>query len=404
MNQHPLSPNRTVVTSFAAALSASSSSSYDEGHYVLHVINTKGSASKRLLSCASSDRSILTYDQETLKKVHSIEKVHNETITDVCFSQIVGNNSPELPMIVSSGLDGTVKIFDLRSSGNGKTALEMKIPDQEALSVSIGYNGALAAVGGSKGNIHFFDLRNVSSGNSTISNPLGTYVDSHTEEVTKVRFQDVAGSKGYETTSLLVSAGEDGLACIFDTSQPSEEAALRSVLNIQSPLRDVNFFGPSLEGIYCLTGSETMSVWHHDSAQRMSDYGDVRNMLSVNAGIVINYLVGCHWDGSELNLVAGNTNGDCALFQVEANAISAKSILKGGHKSCIRAFVSSPIDKTLITGGEDARLCEWNLVDKNLAMEETNKASFSMTKENAMPKQGGGRLRRPKSKKSHAPY
>ena len=86
-------------------------------------------------------------------------------------------------MVVSAGLDGTVKLFDLRTNGSSrsidgvaKAALELKIPDNEALSASIGYGGALAAVGGNKGNIHFFDLRNISSqNNDEATKPLGTY-------------------------------------------------------------------------------------------------------------------------------------------------------------------------------------------------------------------------------------
>lgn len=420
-----ISPNRTVVTSFASASttmpSTTANNSYDEGHYILHVANSKHKASKPLLSCALSNQSVLTYDRETLKKVHSIDKCHSQAITDLGYTQI-NNSQQEIPMVVTSGLDGTVKIFDLRTnnsntslSANGvaRAALELNLPE-EALSVSIGYNGALAAVGGNKGNIHFFDLRSVSSqtgmsSGDVVTKPLGTYVDAHTEEVTRVRFQSVVGSHGYDTTSLLVSAGEDGLACIHDTSQPSEEAALKSVLNAQSPLRDVDFFGPSLEGIYCLTGSETMSVWHHDSAQPMCEYGDVRNLLSTNAGIEINYLVGCHWDGSALNLVAGNTKGDCAMYNVEASSITVKRVLSGGHKACIRAFASSLQEQSIITGGEDSRLCEWKLNNRTnttttAPSSGTVKTFHSLSTNSSMPKQGGGRIRRQKSKKGYAPY
>ena len=428
-----ISPNRTVVTTFAPTSTPSASTAYDEGHYVLHVANSKP-VSKPLLICALSNHNVVTYDRETLKKVHTIQRCHTKAISDLNFSTTCMNTHDTMPMVVTSGRDGTVKIFDLRANasqnatdGTTQAAVEMKIPDHEALSVSIGYNGALAAVGGSKGNIHFFDLRNVSSqngnGSGTIMKPLGTYVDSHTEEVTKVRFQHVVGSQGYETTSLLVSAAEDGLACIHDTSQPSEESALKSVLNIQSPLRDVGFFGPTLEGIYCLTGSETMSVWHHDTAQRIAEFGDIRNMLSSTSGIEINYLVGCHWDGSTLNLIAGNTQGECAMFQVDANSMSVKRVLSGGHKACIRTFALSSNEKSIITGGEDSRLCEWNLFNnvingvnsdtssRGSSLSSSNsvnsgaiKGSYSSSTQNTAPRQGGGRIRRQKVKRGHVPY
>ena len=424
MNSHQISklPNRTVVTSFASTSTPSSSNDYDDGHYILHVANSKETTTKPLFSCALSNQTTLTYDRETLKKVHCIDRCHEKTISDLSYTQI--NNAQDVPILVTSGLDGTVKLFDLRtncSSSNGSIArgsLELKIPDHEALSVSIGYQGALAAVGGSKGNVHFFDLRNASScngdDNTHYHKPLGTYVDAHTEEVTKVRFQNVVGSKGYDTTALLVSAGEDGLACIHDTSQPTEEAALKSVLNVQSPLRDVNFFGPFLEGVYCLTGSETMSVWHHDSAQRMCEYGDIRNTLSTNSGIEINYLVGCCWDSNlnQLNLLAGNTKGDSAIFQVEANSIGVKRVLAGGHKSCIRAFALSSSSSSsslqtpvIITAGEDSRFCEWNLLSNTSSSQRGDgDRKPAQSTLNVLPKQGGGRIRKQKTRRGHNPY
>ena len=411
-------PNRTVVTSFASAsTSFGADTAFEEGHYVILTAcgphPGTGTNAKSPLSCALSNQSVLTYDRESLKKIHSIDKAHNKPITDLTHTQIgPSGDSVESPLLVTSGEDGLVKIFDLRvnsSSSHGVSPiLQLGLAKgEEALSVSVGYNGALAAVGGGKGYIHFFDLRNVSSSASNINMPLGSYVDAHTEEVTKVRFQKLS-QDSHETTPLLVSASEDGLACIFDTSQPSEEMALKSVMNIQAPLRDVGFFGPSLEGLYCLTGSETMSVWHHDSAQRICDFGDVRDHLSATAGLPIQYLVGCMWDGhaSELNLLAGNTEGECAMFKVDAGAISVKRILSGGHKGCIRSFVPSALNDSIITGGEDSRLCEWNMnqVEAGSEQARVETAAYSFSSETKKPKSGGGVIRRQKKTKGHAPY
>ena len=106
--------------------------------------------------------------------------------------------------------------------------------------------------------------------------------------------------------------------------------------------------------------------------------------------------------------VAGNTQGDCAMFNVEANSISAKRVLSGGHKASIRSFVSSSSqDGSIITGGEDSRLCEWELNGKKntQARNATSAAmSYSLSTHSAMPREGGGRIRRQKSKKAHAPY
>ena len=163
---------------------------------------------------------------------------------------------------------------------------------------------------------------------------------------------------------VLLTASEDGLACIFDTSKPSEEAALDSVLNVQTPLRQVGFFGPSFEGVYCLTGSETLSVWHYESAQRICDYGtDVRRKLSTLAGEAdIDYLVDCQWDTSrqELSLLAGNHTGDAYMYRVDAGALSLSYSLKGGHRGDVRSWCLLTNNSLFVTVGEDARLCEWN--------------------------------------------
>lgn len=429
-----LSPTRTLVTSFSPIASSQTSSStagYDEGHYVLHVACgpsiTSNQFSKAPLSCALSNRCVQTYDRETLRKVHSIENAHDKRITDLIHAQVASSGDPnQSPLVVTSSEDGFVKIFDLRNNSNIPAVRLGLIAKEEALSVSVGYGGALAAVGSSKGHVHFFDLRYVSNHNhdnennhnknSHVHRPLGSYVDSHTDEVTKVRFQQMSRDS-HETTSLIVSASEDGLACIFDTTQPLEEMALNSVINVGSPLRDVGFFGPSMEGLFCLTGSETMSVWHHDSAQRISDFGDVRNYLSSLAGgLPIHYLVGCTWMDDELNLLAGNTQGDCVLYKVDAGSISLNKMLMGGHKASVRSFVpiSSNSDECgtcIFTAGEDSRICEWNPSASKIRRGyefESSAATInrSVAGERGMDTamEGGGAIRRRKHKKAHSPY
>lgn len=402
-------PNRTLIASFASVLDDSNNSgvinAFEEGHYVLHVACAQGKNQTSPLSCALSNRSIQSYDRETLKNIHTINDAHSKRITDLTHSSVASSgDTTNCPLIVSSSEDRLVKIFDLRIKGT-QPAVCLGLTKEEALSVTIGYGGSLAAVGGSKGQIHFYDLRNISGSN--IYAPLGSYVDAHTEEVTKVRFQKSHYGSS-DTTSIMVTASEDGLVNIFDTSQPSEELALKSVMNIQSPLREVGFFGPSMEGVFCLTGSETFSVWHYDSAQRIVDFGDLRTMLSTNSNIQIQYMIGCHWDGHDLNLFSGNTNGDCAIFKVDAGNISLKQILTSGHKSSIRSFTALN-DNSIITGGEDSRLCEWS-VNKNSNITNASQnmprkvAASSASSERKPSQPGGGAIRRHKTKKEHRPY
>jgi hypothetical protein len=116
----------------------------------------------------------------------------------------------------------------------------------------------------------------------------------------------------------------------------------------------------------------------------------------------IDYLISCQWTTlpsssscqPALHLLAGNTNGNAYIFQIDTNSITPLVHLTGGHRGCIRDFVWIDNDsdynaivgkRRLITGGEDARLCEWDLfssssssllgVGTNTTMSTTNKNS-----------------------------
>ena len=432
MTTRRLAPSRTIIASFAAERprqkdqqdqSPPPPNEYDDGLYILHVASgpcgsAVPSAPAAPVSCALSDRSVRTYDAATHALAHGISRAHSGPITDLCHLTTGGS------VVVTSGQDGYVRLFDLRQTsapaatataladeGASKAAAEMQLPRrEEALSVAIGYGGALAAVGGSRGLVHFFDLRSLGGASSPTDgnrnpNLLGTYEDAHTEEVTRVRFQPTSDLSG-ATTNTLVTAGEDGLVNIFDTSKPNEEEALSSVLNVGTPLRDVGFFGPSGEGLYCLTGSETMSVWHHDSAQRICDFGDVRGQLGSSAGMSIDYLVGCHWDGQALSLLAGNSDGGAAIYRVDAGSIALSHTLVGGHRGCVRGFVSTrgaAPRRHWITAGEDARLCEWNLDGPQAAATAASAARGKSPAGNPSHRRGGP-IKHTRKKQTNAPY
>lgn len=371
MNTRPvvLQPHRTVVTNFETRANIADNA-YEKGVWILSVCS-----SDQWLSCALSNGDIKVFDNERLQPVQSYTNTQKGTLV----TDLQTGGDPH--MLISSRMNGEISLYDVRQST--KPAHSLALPkDEGALSVSLGYDGVLAAVGGVKAHVHFFDVRNAGS-------LLGTYQDSHTEEVTRVRFQS-------KTSSMLISASEDGLSCIFDTSQPSEELALKSVLNIQTPLREVGFFGPSLEGVYCLTGSETLSVWHHDSAQRICDFGlDVRSKLSqVSGGIPIDYLVNCFWNvpQQKLLLLAGNHSGDGGMFKVDAGTISIEHLLQGGHQGDIRSGCTLGTNR-YATVGEDARLCEWNSNNDAISLSNTTEACPA-----------SGPMRRSKKKTIQLPY
>ena len=469
-------PHRTVVTSFSSPTSQQQQQPnndeyyYDAGEYILSIASSSSSSSEEssLVAAALSDKSIVVYDASSslndnycTTSIHRIEKAHDGPISEIEFFPSSSFTSSSTPLLISAGQDGYVKVWDLRCRNNSSSScnnnnnisssslsMRLALPNEKALCVSLGYGGTLAAVGTDKARISFFDLRFASNNgqNHRSGALLASYVDAHTEEVTKVRFQTTTSSSSSTPTittssssvegekTILASASEDGLIALHDPSQPTEEAALLSVLNIGIPTRNIGFFGPNYEGLYALTGSESMSVHHWDSGQRICDVGGgmgLRNVLrdavvklmsddhhhndrmervkmSDNGDYdnedennnIIEYLVGCTWAPQvpssslppksslssltttsspssstsssfpALQLLAGNSQGDGFLFQVDADKITPLMHLKGGHKGCIRDFSWIECDnnggggrgsRLFVTGGEDARLCEWDV-------------------------------------------
>lgn len=90
--------------------------------------------------------------------------------------------------------------------------------------------GDMMLVAGSKENILFWDMRRIDA----LSTPLVTFTDSHTADVTKVRFLCVIALSFPQVLfhphvpNKLFTGSIDGLICLFDTNQPSEDEAMLS--------------------------------------------------------------------------------------------------------------------------------------------------------------------------------
>lgn len=388
MTSPPLSPSRTVVTSFTPRKPGGqddSTNPFEEGDWVLRLAVPPRSSTT--LSCALSNGQVQVYDQQRLHLVTTFANI--PLVTDLVYG-------PD-QCLVSTSNDGSLTVHDLRQS---IVAVKSRLPSgQAALSVALGYDGYLAAVASQKGKIHFLDLRS--------SLPLvGSYVDSHSDDVTTVEFQP--------SSPLLVTGAEDGLACVFDTTQSTEERALRMVFNTGTPLRRAGFCGTS-ESVWCLTGSETASLWSTRTGECLYDSTfNLRENLRQGLGddMDIDYLIDAHWDtnAQELFLSAGNGHGDAAIFRLTPSwQWEGAHRMIGGHRGVIRAaqHLSSSV---LVTAGEDARICEWNCFGPQAhsatGSSPTSVRSTALQKSNVTmgATTGGGPLRRPRHRQSAAPY
>ena len=425
-----LTPNRTVVTSFNPRQTACANQVadyYDDGDWVMACHSTPS-----YLSCAVSNGEIQIYDPRRLHLVQTIPSsttkhgmmMMNTTSTNTNSSSMITDLVGAPPqaqadhILVSSSTNGQVSVMDLRqshASSQTSASLAWSLPGAErALSVSLGFDGNIAAVASNKARIHFYDLRSVSP--PPQGGPLASYINAHTDEVTRVRFQHFPsyytpppssskGSSAAASNSILVSGAEDGLACVFDTTQSSEEAALLSIIHVQTPLRQVGFYGPHLESIFCTTAAETMSLWSSSSTGRgttssmqqhscLAHYSDIRSALHVD------YLVQAHWDFARqhLSLLAGCSNGDACVSTIsmpqpqppqQPPVVTTTHRLAGGHRGVVRDWC--PLSSSLlVTVGEDARVCEWNLTGRQAHATTATTAGASTMMSNSISSHGGG--------------
>jgi hypothetical protein len=231
-------------------------------------------------------------------------------------------------------------------------------------SIDVGCGGMLVAAGtetdpGINSKVMFWDIRS--------SNVLGSYGVSHSDVITQVCFSPTNNNH-------LATASLDGLVCWFNVTRAGEEDALESVLNCNSAISRIGFFGPGDQCLYSLTHTETFSMWHVDKAVRMAEFPMLRQHLG-SLGACADYLVDCcYWerpDGTDQQLVlmSGAFDGRINLSRVAIDGITPAGQLSApslsGHQAVVRcaAFIQPDANTgtplRVLTGAEDAQICEW---------------------------------------------
>jgi WD40 repeat protein len=103
---------------------------------------------------------------------------------------------------------------------------------------------------GHEAHVDLWDMR--FSGPGTL---LGSLTDSFGDDVTQVVFHP-------SLPHVLITGSTDGLVCAFDTPNMSDEdEALTTVMNTESSVSKIGFYGPSWENVFALTHIETALAW-----------------------------------------------------------------------------------------------------------------------------------------------
>lgn len=144
-----------------------------------------------------SSNKISIHDMQSLQEVISITE-HSTTISSIEFSKI----SPFL--IHTASLDRKMCMWDVRSPS--APAFMISAQD-EVTATAAGLEDSLLAAGVGP-DIYFYDIR-------SCGRPLGIYSDCHTDTVCTLKFHP-------STPSVLLSGGEDGLLCTFNTGAAAQ--------------------------------------------------------------------------------------------------------------------------------------------------------------------------------------
>jgi len=335
-----------VVNSFTQCAGGPDDDATDNGHYVFEVERTLDGST---FVSSMSDKTLTLSNSEDLRTIGKT-KAHGGSDFDTINRIECSKVSPHL--IVSCADDKTVRGWDTRCFDRPA----FNIQHSEAVSaVSVGLNGSLLA-SSCESTVFFHDVRCFGSGTSGSPSILGSYLDAHSDTITQLKFHPTQ-------SHILASASEDHLICTFDTSIAAMEDSVVSTFNTESPVARFNYFGENHDAIYALSGNETLSFWHHPSAQRVAEFTNIRE------GLGVDYLVDCFGPASsnDIYLLAGTFEGRGVVAQMLPTGFNQLSSFEGGHTAQIRcgsAAFSSSADGLptvrLTTGGEDARLCKWS--------------------------------------------
>jgi hypothetical protein len=414
-------PSRTIITSFqahsplgAASAADNGLTAYDKGDWVLNLaVNThNGEHTSSQLACALSNGDVHVYDSSTLQRLQCFRPSHNQGIVrDLQFAPH-GSDS----LLVTVGPAG-LTVWDTRQVS--APALHSPLPtassiystsaSHDAFSLSIGYNGTVTAVGGTLGRIHFADWRNPHCW-------LGTYTQSHMQE-------DIVQVQFYSTDSqVLLTAGSEGLACVFDTSQPTEEMALQTVINVSSPLRRVGWAGD--RHVWAMTTNEDLTWWDAVAGTRVYSHNN-NSLFTINSqgepehwlrqhgmqqvASPMDYLVDAQWQecSQTLCVMAGNNQGEASIMSYSPanNVWKAHCRMQYGHHGVVRAWEYANSNKSALwTVGEDARICEWTMNDADSSTVQTTVGNMQPTINDARRNKAPAAKSRIKNRSAAQPY
>lgn len=353
------------------------SSGTEEPTYLLGIDTSKTVQGEKgsLVAVLCSNGSIRIYDKERLNVLREFSG-HPGHLSGVRFAH-------SCDCVYSSCTDGTIKCWDARLASEKPVQLFKGYPSNVFISFDVSCNDNVICAGTEKVEddalLVFWDARINSQDLSTTKDPLGTYSETHSDDITQVCFHP-------SNPNMVVSGSTDGLVNVFDISVDNEEDALITTCNSTSSVSCIGWSGKDYKQIYCMTHDEGFCWWdlnHLDTDEPITrlNIQDVREVINVKEGI-LDYLIGglYHEKMDKLFIVGGANTGIIHLMSCTTSGLIHMTSLQGGHAATVRSFCWNMQDDSLLTGGEDAQLLLWKpgAIEKTFTKKDSMKIASSV--------------------------
>ncbi|XP_038211077.1 WD repeat-containing protein 89 homolog [Zerene cesonia] len=272
---------------------------------------------------------------------------HDKTLTEVVFHPI------DDFLLFSTGLDGLIKLWDTRANGaciqEYREESDCQIRPYECMDISdignVFCSGSQLVKEDSF--IVFWDPRS--------ADPLGGYWESHTDDVSQVKFKP-------NTNTVLASGGSDGLINIFNLVEQQEDEALAYSLNVENSVEKLTW----LDGgrLSCITQSNDLQLWNTETGDMVKEYGrdkvarNIKRSRDDDCYLVDTYKLS---DNTHC-LLAGSHGGDGNVLR--SLTISDKRLQPATdfnkNKQVVRCCHYDSARDLMITTGESGLISVWS--------------------------------------------
>lgn len=191
--------------------------------------------------------------------------------------------------------------------------------------------------------LYFWDIRRPAM-------VLGTYCDSHTNDITDVCFDP-------NNRHVFASGSCDELINVFDLNQTDEDEALIATLNVESAVERLHWSSSEDNQLVCITQDECVQLWDIEEVVPTIALSGLSSSHSFD--YIIDYLPNVN------QVFVGDKNHTIKSFDLKAQTsddpiVFSQTNLPKGHNKMVRTVVADSDNSIIYSGGEDGVVCVWN--------------------------------------------